>query len=100
MIWHFIYFVVHLFRESLRFSRLASDDKIVELLRLRQQLLMVLHHQKCGLTITRTEEPLLWALVEQLRPFIELLKAQLEQWVLSFKPDTLLQWHCKQVRRK
>lgn len=44
----------------MRFSRLAPDDKTVELLLLRQQLLIVRHHQKRGPTITRTEKLLPW----------------------------------------
>jgi hypothetical protein len=32
MVWHFIYLVVHLLWDSLRFSRLAPDDKTIELL--------------------------------------------------------------------
>ena len=100
MIWHFIDLVVHLLWDSLRFGRLAPDDKTIELLLLRQQLLIVRRHQKRGPTLTCTEKLLLLTLVEQLRPFIELPKAQLEQLVLIFKPDTLLRWHRELVRRK
>lgn len=100
MIWHFIYLVVHLLWDSLRFSRLAPDDKTLELLLLRQQLLMVRRHQKRGPTITRTEKLLLLTLIEQLRPIVELPKAQLEQLILVFKPDTLLHWHRELVKRK
>jgi hypothetical protein len=52
----FIYLVVHLLWDSLHFSRLAPDDKTVELLLLRQQLLIVRRHQKRGLAISRTEK--------------------------------------------
>ena len=100
MIWHFIYLVVHLLWDSLRFSRLAPDDKTIELLLLRQQLLIVRRHQKRGPTITRTEKLLLLTLVEQLRPMVELPKAQLEQLILVFKPDRLLRWHRELVKRK
>ncbi|MBK8022632.1 MAG: transposase [Chloroflexi bacterium] len=100
MIWHFVYLVVHLLWDSLRFSRLAPDDKTIELVLLRQQLLIVRRHQKRGPTITHPEKLLLLTLVEQLRPFLELPKAQLEQLVLIFKPDTLLRWHRELVKRK
>jgi putative transposase len=99
MIWHFIYLVAHLLWDSFRFSRLAPDDKTLELLLLRQQILIVWRHQKRGPTITRTEK-LLLTLIEQFRPIIELPKAQLEQLVLIFKPDTLLRWHRELVNRK
>ncbi|MBK9747572.1 MAG: hypothetical protein IPO91_12420 [Chloroflexi bacterium] len=72
MIWRFIYLVAHQLGDSLRFSRLAPDDKTIELLLLRQQLLIVRRHQKRGPTITRMEKLLLLTLVEQLRPIVEL----------------------------
>ena len=55
MIWHFIYLVVPLLWDSLRFSLLAPDDKTVELLLLRQQLLIVRRHQKRGPTVSCSE---------------------------------------------
>jgi hypothetical protein len=85
MIWHFIYLVAHLLWDSFRFNRLAPDDKTLELLLLRQQILILRRHQKRGPTITRTEKLLLLTLIEQFRPIIELPKAQLEQLVLIFK---------------
>src|SRR5687768_3907541 len=100
MIWHFSYLVVHLLWDSLRFSRLAPDAKTVELLLLRQQLLTVRRHQKRGPTITRTEKLLLLSLVEQLRPIVERPKAQREQLIRVFQPDTLLRWHRELVKRK
>lgn len=77
---------MHLLGDSLRYSRLAPDDKTLEFLLLRQQLLMVRRHQKRGATITRTEKLLLLTLVEQLRSIVELPKAQLEQLILVFNP--------------
>lgn len=69
---------MHLLWDSLRFSRLAPDDKTIELLLLRQQFVIVRRHQKRGPTIPPTEKLLLLTLVEQLRPLVELPKAQLE----------------------
>jgi putative transposase len=100
MIWHFIYLVVHLLWDCFRFSRLAPDDKTLELLLLRQQLLILRRHQKRGPTITRTEKLMLLTLLERLRPIIERPKAQLEQLILIFTPDTLLRWHRELVKRK
>jgi transposase InsO family protein len=100
MIWHFVYLVAHLLWDSFRFSRLTPDAKTLELLLLRQQILILRRHQKRGPTVTRTEKLLLLTLVEQLRPLIELPKTQLEQLILIFKPDTLLRWHRELVKRK
>ncbi len=100
MIWHLIHLVVTLLWDSLRFSRLSPDDKTIELLLLRQQLLILRRHQKRGPTITRSEKLVLMTLVEQLHQFADLQKAQLEQVILIFKPDTLLRWHRELVRRK
>lgn len=100
MIWHLIHLVVTLLWDSLRFSRLSPDDKTIELLLLRQQLLILRRHQKRGPTITRSEKLVLMTLVEQLHLFADLQKAQLEQVILIFKPDTLLRWHRELVRRK
>jgi putative transposase len=100
MIWHFIYLVAHLLWDSFRFSRLTPDDKTLERLLLRQQILILRRHQKRGPTITLTEKLMLLTLIEQFRPLIELPKAQLEQLILIFKPDTLLRWHRELVKRK
>jgi hypothetical protein len=43
---------------------------------------------------------MLLTLVEQLRPIVELPKAQLEHLSLVFKADTLLCWHRELVKRK
>lgn len=100
MIWHFVYLVAHLLWDSFRFSRLTPDAKTLELMLLRQQILILRRHQKRGPTITRTEKLMLLTLIEQLRPIIELPKTQLEQLILIFKPDTLLRWHRELVKRK
>ncbi len=100
MIWHLIHLLVSLFWDSLRFSRISPDDKTLELLLLRQQVLMLGRHQKRGPTITRSEKFLLLTLVEQLQRCTDLRKAQLEQLIPIFKPDTLLRWHRELVKRK
>jgi transposase InsO family protein len=100
MVWHFIYLVVHLLWDSFRFSRLSPDDKTLELLLLRQQLLILRRHQKRGPIISPTEKLMLLTLIERFRPIIEQQKAQLEQLALIFKPDTLLRWHRELVKRK
>lgn len=86
--------------DSLRFSRLSPDDKILELLLLRQQVLILRRHQKRCPTVTRSEKLILLTLVAQFRHFADLQKAQLGQLILIFKPETLLRWHRTLVKRK
>ena len=100
MIWHLIHLVVTLVWDCLRFSRLSPDDKTLELLLLRQQILILRRHQKRGPSIMRSEKLILLTLVEHFRDFANLQKAQLEQLILIFKPDTLLRWHRQLVKRK
>ena len=100
MVWHLVHLIVSLFWDSLRFSRLSPDDKTLELLLLRQQILILRRHQKRGPILKRSEKLILLTLVEQLRHAAKLQKAQLEHLVLIFRPETLLHWHRELVRRK
>ena len=100
MIWHFVYLVVHLLWDSLRFSRLSPDAKTLELLLLRQQLLILRRHQKRGPAITHSEKFVLLTLIEQIRRFANLRQGHLEQLILIFKPETLLRWHRELIRKK
>ena len=100
MIWYLVHLTVSLFWDSLRFSRLSPDDKTLELLLLSQQVLILRRHQKRGPTVTRSEKLILLTLIDQLRHFADLQKAQLEQVILIFKPETLLRWHRELVKHK
>src|SRR4051794_28504018 len=100
MIWYRIHLVASLFWDSLRFSRLSPDDKTLELLLLRQQVLILRRHQKRGPSVTRGEKIILLTLVAQFRQFADLQKVHLGQLILIFKPETLLSWHRMLVRRK
>src|SRR5258708_6995878 len=100
MLWYCVHLVMALIWDGLRFSRLAPDDKTLELLLLRQQVLIWRRQQKRGPTLTHSEKLLLVTLIDQLRHFAKLQKAHLEQVLLIFKPETLLRWHRELVRRK
>ena len=56
MIWFLIRQVASLLWDGLRFSRLSPDSKTLELLLLRQQLLILRRHQKRGPSITHGEK--------------------------------------------
>ena len=100
MIWFLIHQVASLLWDSLRFSRMSPDSKTLELLLLRQQLLILRRHQKRGPSITHSEKFILLTLIEQVRRFANLQQEQLEQLMLIFKPETLLRWHRELVRKK
>jgi putative transposase len=100
MVWYFVHLVVSLLWDGLRFSRLSPDDKTLELLLLRQQVLILRRHQKRGPTLMRREKFILLTLVEHLRHAANLQKVHLEHLVLIFQPETLLRWHRELVRRK
>ena len=100
MIWYLVLLVASLFWDSLRFSHLSPDDKTLELLLLRQQVLILRRHQKRGPPVTRSEKLILLTLVAQFRPFADLRKVHLGQLILIFKLETLLSWHRTLVRRK
>src|SRR6266545_83521 len=79
---------------------MSPDSKTLELLLLRQQLLILRRHQKRGPSITHDEKFILLTLIEQVRRFANLQQEQLEQLMLIFKPETLLRWHRELVRKK
>jgi hypothetical protein len=51
MVWYIIHTVVTLLWDGIRLSGLSVDDKTIEILVLRQQLLILRRHQKRGPSI-------------------------------------------------
>ena len=100
MIWYIVHLVITLLWDAVRLSWLSPDDKTLELLALRQQLLMLRRHQKRGPSITRGEKLMLLTLVDQLCDMGKAGKAQLDQLILIFQPATLLRWHQALVKKK
>jgi putative transposase len=100
MVWYILHQVVSLLWHSFRISRLSPDDKTLELLLLRQQLLILRRCQKRGPAISRSKKLILLTLIDRLHHFADLQKAQLAQLILIFKPETLLRWHRELVRQK
>ena len=100
MIWYIIYAVLTLLWDQVRLSRMSADDKTIELLLLRQQLLIMRRHQKRGPSISQGEKFILITLLEGICCIGHAQKARLEQLVLIFKPDTLLRWHRDLIRKK
>jgi hypothetical protein len=100
MIWYLIHVVVTLLWDGLRLSRMSADDKAIEVLLLRQQVLILRRHQKRGPSISQGEKLILLSLVEGVCRLGRAQKARLQQLVLIFKPDTLLRWHQDLVKKK
>ena len=100
MIWHMIHAAVTLLWDSIRLSKMTVDDKTIEVLLLRQQLLILRRHQKRGPSISQGEKLMLISLVEWVCRYEQSQKARLEQLVLIFKPETLLRWHRELVKKK
>ncbi len=100
MVWYIIHAVVTLLWDSIRLSGMSVDDKTIEVLVLRQQLLIMRWHQKHGPSISQGEKFILLTLLEPIFRFGHSQKARLEQLALIFRPDTLLRWHRDLVRKK
>jgi hypothetical protein len=90
VVWYTIYVIVTLVWDGIRLSRMSADDKTIEVLILRQQLLTLRRHHKGGPSISLAEKLVLISLVEHMCRFGRVRKARLEQLVFIFKPETLL----------
>ena len=100
MVWYIIHVVATLLWDGVRLSRLSADDKTIEVLVLRQQVLMLRRHQKRGPSISQGEKLILITLAEHVCRFGRAQKGQLKRLVLIFKPETLLGWHRDLVKKK
>jgi putative transposase len=100
MVWYIFHVVVALLWDVVRRSRLSADDKTIEVLVLRQQVLILRRHQKRRPSISQAEKFMLITLLEPVCRFGRAQKAQLERLILVFKPETLLGWHRDLVKKK
>jgi putative transposase len=98
--WYIVHVVATLLWDVIGLSRLSPDEKTLELLVLRHQLLLLRRHQKRGPSISCGEKLILLTLVDQLCGLGKASKARLEQFILIFKPETLLRWHQALVKQK
>jgi putative transposase len=100
MVWYISYVVGSLRWDGVRLSRMSADDKTIEVLVLRQQVLILRRHQTRGPSISQGEQDKLLARLEALCQLGRAQQARLEPMVLIFKPDTLLGWHRDLVKQK
>src|SRR5688572_8178892 len=96
MLAHFVAFLVDLLA-----ARRADDrDKDVQILVLRHQVRLLQRQQPRPPRLTRGEKLTLAILAAALARLTTGPRRQLNQYLLLFKPDTVLRWHRELVRRK
>jgi putative transposase len=83
-----------------RLTRMAPDEKDVEILLLRQQLMIVRRKQKRGPNINKFEKVMLLMLCNRLTMVKRSTRGYIERHILLFKPETILRWHRELVRKK
>src|SRR3954471_3503868 len=93
---HFVAFVVDL----LAARRADNRDKDVQILVLRHQVRLLQRQQARPPRLTRGEKLTLAVLAAALARLTTGPRHQLDQYLLLFKPDTILKWHRDLVRRK
>ena len=98
--WYMISILASLMFDMFRLVRMASDEKDMEILLLRQQLMIVRRKQKRDPNITRFEKVMLITLLTRLSKVNRSTQSYIERHVLLFKPDTILRWHRELVRKK
>ncbi len=100
MVWfvlaHLVAFLVDLVLGMRRHDR----DKDPQILVLRQQVRLLQRQRPRPPRLTRGEKLTLAVLVTALARLTTGPRSHLDQWVLLFKPDTILKWHRELVRRK
>lgn len=80
--------------------RMTPSGKDLEILFLKQQLLIARRRQKRCPRLDHWEKFILSSLWEQIRRTYQMQKAGLYQISVIFKPDSLLRWHRNLVKKK
>ncbi len=84
----------------LRIGRLSEQEKDLEILLLRQQLALVERKLNKPLRVSRIERLTLAVAATKLKSVTNRTIAQLSDTLRIFKPDTVIGWHRKLVKRK
>ena len=79
---------------------IANSDKDLEIILLRQQVRILQRKLNTSPRISRPEKLLLVTLSARFNQLENYARQQMQQVMLIFKPDTILQWHRELVRRK
>ncbi len=99
MFWFVLTHVVAFLVDLITAPRRTDRDKDLQILLLRRQV-RLLQRQRPPPRRTRAEKLTLAVLTTKLVRLTAGPRARLEQYVLLFKPDTILKWHRELVRRK
>ena len=83
-----------------RIIRLPDQEKIIEILILRQQLDILLRQQDKPIRANRAQKMMLAVLAAKLKDVTNKPANQLNSIMRLFKPETVLGWHRALVRRK
>ena len=100
MVWYGIAIVASLLFDILQLVRMSVEEKDLEILLLKQQLMIVCRKQKRGPNITRIEKMMLMTVCVRLSKVKGFTRAFVAEHILIFKPDTILRWHRELVRKK
>jgi hypothetical protein len=100
MFWYSLHLLFVFWLDLAHVIRQPVDEKDLEILFLRQQLVVVRRRQKRAPILSRFEKLLFATLVTQLKRTEQPVRKHLGNALLLFQPDTLLRWHRDLVRRK
>ncbi len=93
MVFRWILFLWSFLLDLAAVSRLAEDDKDLEIMLLRQQLRIVERKQPRGPHIPRWQKVPLAALAMRLKGTTSNAHEKLAESIILFKPETVLGWH-------
>jgi putative transposase len=100
MFFHWLFFFWTFILDIATICHIASDEKDLEILLLRQQLRIVERKQQRGPARPRWQKVPFVAVAVHIRERGSNAKAKLTANLLLFKPETVLRWHRELVRRK
>jgi hypothetical protein len=92
--------VLSLFLDLFSLFGASNNDKDLEIIILRQQVRILQRKAKNPPRITTSEKILLGTIASKLTQSATYTRSRLNNVLLLFKPDTVLRWHRKLVRRK
>jgi hypothetical protein len=92
MRWYVLAVLMGAILDVLRILRMTGEEKDLEILLLRQQLMIVRRKQQRGPTVTRLEKLILVQLVRRLTGMQCRAKETIARHVLIFKPETIIGW--------
>ena len=100
MVFWLLMHILTLFLDIIAVLSVTNGDKNLEIIILRQQVRILRRKVKTPPRITDPERMILAILTDRYKQSADAARHRLHQVMLIFKPDTVLRWHRKLVRRK